>query len=337
MSEIIISNASTDIGQKWAEAFHLWLGNLRSDSTRRSYKDSWRDLLGFLGDVQPWRIGRSAISRWVAHLRERGLSECSCNLKLCGISSFYIYCMTEYTIVAEDGREVPLHSFNPAAGKSLRSRISPYGKAYPMTISEVKAFLGAIDQRTVQGLRDYALFLCYLFTARRNSEIRKLRWGDIEVVDDRVWYRWSGKGKTDQRHEMALPAYRAILTFLKAARKLESMEEHDFIFTCLSDYARRLPCAREYEIDMPLSMREVGKLLKTYCRKAGLDPKRYHPHSLRHTAAYLRRQAGDDLETVSRMLSHSSLAITQIYLHSMEGQEDTSWRKVNELLGYADP
>jgi len=332
MTEIIAIN-TPDRGRQWTEAFHLWLASLRSDSTRRAYKSAWQDLLGFLGDVQPWRIGRSDISRWVAHLHARGLSKCSCNLKLCGISSFYIYCMTEYTIITEDGLEVPLHSFNPAAGKSLRSRINPYGKACSMSLDEVKRFLGAIDRRTLQGLRDYALFLCYLFTARRNSEIRKLRWGDIELVDGRVWYKWSGKGKTEQRHEIAIPAYQAICNYLKAADTFETIEVNDFIFTSLTQNARRLPCARDYDSDLPLSMREVGKLLKTYCRKAGLDATKYHPHSLRHTAAFLRRRAGDDLETVSRMLSHSSLAITQIYLHSVEGQEDKSWQKVHELLG----
>lgn len=324
-TEIVITNGAGELGRQWAEAFHLWLGGLRSESTRRAYSDAWRDLLTFLGEgAQPWRIGRSQIARWEADLRARQLSECTRNQKLSGISSFFIYTMTEYTVISQDGREVPLHGYNPAAGKSLRARINPYGKACAMTLEEVKAFLAAIDRGTLQGLRDYALFITYLFTARRNSELRQLAWGDIEQAGGQVWYTWSGKGRRDQRFELALPAWLAIRAYLQAAGRLESLRPGDYLFVGF-DQATGAPQA------WPIGLREVGKLLKRYCRLAGLSSD-YHVHTLRHTAAYLRRLAGDDLETVSRMLAHSNLSITQIYLHSMEGQQDASWAKVRDLL-----
>jgi integrase len=56
-------------------------------------------------------------------------------------------------------------------------------------------------------------------------------------------------------------------------------------------------------------------------------------HVLRHTAANLRRDAGESIEDVSRFLDHSSLAVTTVYLRRLEGQEDLSWRRVAESLG----
>jgi site-specific recombinase XerD len=333
MSEIIVSNVTTDLGQQWADAVHLWLDALGADTTRRAYREAWQDLLTFIGDVPPWRVGRSDLARWVADMRSRKLSPCTRNQKVAAISSLYIYAMSEYTITSADDREVPLHYFNPASGKSLRAHINPYGKVRPMTVDEVKQLLAVIDRSTLQGLRDYALFLCYLFTARRNSEIRKLTWENIERAGSQVFYKWSGKGKTNQRHEMAMPAYQAICEYLQARGVLETIEQHDFIFTGLVDNANRLPVVETYDPDKPLSMRMIGKLLKTYLKKARLDHKTIHVHTLRHTAAYLRRLAGDDLESISRLLSHSSLAITQIYLTSVEGHTDTSWQKVGELIG----
>jgi integrase len=44
-------------------------------------------------------------------------------------------------------------------------------------------------------------------------------------------------------------------------------------------------------------------------------------HVLRHTAAKLRRDAGESIEDVSRFLDHSSLAVTTTYLRRLEGQE----------------
>ena len=50
-------------------------------------------------------------------------------------------------------------------------------------------------------------------------------------------------------------------------------------------------------------------------------------HILRHTAAKLRRDAGESIEDVSRFLDHSSLAVTTTYLRRLEGQKDLGWGK----------
>ena len=44
----------------------------------------------------------------------------------------------------------------------------------------------------------------------------------------------------------------------------------------------------------------------------------------RHTAAKLRRDAGESVEAVSAVLDHSSLAVTTVYLRRLEGVEDRS-------------
>ena len=71
--------------------------------------------------------------------------------------------------------------------------------------------------------------------------------------------------------------------------------------------------------------------LRGYLRKTGLPPAGVH--ILRHSAAKLRRDAGESVEDVSRFLDHSSLAVTTIYLRRLEGQEDKSWRTVAAAIG----
>jgi len=56
-------------------------------------------------------------------------------------------------------------------------------------------------------------------------------------------------------------------------------------------------------------------------------------HIFRHTAAKLRRDAGETVEDVSRFLDHSSLAVTTVYLRRLEGEQDKSWAKVAEAIG----
>jgi integrase len=74
---------------------------------------------------------------------------------------------------------------------------------------------------------------------------------------------------------------------------------------------------------------------RRYLEKAGLPPSGLQV--LRHSAAKLRRDAGESIEDVSRFLDHSSLAVTSVYLRRLEGQEDLGWGKVAEALGLSLP
>jgi integrase len=71
--------------------------------------------------------------------------------------------------------------------------------------------------------------------------------------------------------------------------------------------------------------------LRRYFQAPGLPPAGVH--IFRHSAAKLRRDAGESVEQVSRFLDHSSLAVTTVYLRRLEGDRDTTWRQVSEALG----
>ena len=66
--------------------------------------------------------------------------------------------------------------------------------------------------------------------------------------------------------------------------------------------------------------------LRRYLKRAGLPLSGVH--IFRHSAAKLRRDAGESIEDVSRFLDHSSLAVTTSYLRRLEGQEDRAWAQV---------
>src|SRR5207247_10365522 len=70
---------------------------------------------------------------------------------------------------------------------------------------------------------------------------------------------------------------------------------------------------------------------RRYLAATGLPPSGLH--ILRHTAAKLRRDAGESVEAVSSFLDHSSLAVTTVYLRRLEGQEDSGWAAVAEAMG----
>jgi site-specific recombinase XerD len=57
----------------------------------------------------------------------------------------------------------------------------------------------------------------------------------------------------------------------------------------------------------------VRDLLHRLAGEAGIE-KRVHPHGLRHTFADELRAAGVDVVTISKLLGHSSIAVTSRYL-----------------------
>ena len=71
--------------------------------------------------------------------------------------------------------------------------------------------------------------------------------------------------------------------------------------------------------------------LRRYFRAAGLPPSGVH--IFRHSAAKLRREAGESIEDVSRFLDHSPLAVTTVYLRQLEGDRDSTWEQVAEAIG----
>src|ERR1035437_10034361 len=135
----------------------------------------------------------------------------------------------------------------------------------------------------------------------------------------RISYKYVGKGHHLGRRELPRPAYEAIcITLADAGRDLATMEPAESLWqagsrasgvTSSTFYAR----------------------LQRYMRAAGVPLSGVHV--LRHTAAKLRRDAGESIEAVRQFLDHSSLHVTSVYLKRLEGTEDRTWPSVAESIG----
>lgn len=320
----------------WGEAVEAWLGakeaKTGSANTRRAYEGAVR--LFFEGcERRAWEVGGVEVIRWQQGMRAAGLSEATINLRLAALSSLFEFACNKFVLMdARTGREVPLAQRNPVR-RVERAAVSPYEKSSYLGVDEVRALLRACDRSTVVGLRDYALIVSYIYTGRRSSEVRTLRWGDIREEGGRVWYEWKGKGGKGRRDELPLPVYQAITAYLEAAGRLDGMEEGSFVFTALSKVAERLPTVNDSGHPRALSSSFVNRIVKKCARRAGLRWREVHTHTLRHTAAMLRRELGGDLQELQEFLNHSSLAITQIYVQHTEKRTDTMWAQVEALIG----
>jgi integrase len=176
----------------------------------------------------------------------------------------------------------------------------------------------AVVPSTPVGLRDRAIILTLTFTGRRRTEVLSMTVGSISV-EDRVYYRYRGKGGKTGKRELPQPAYEAIRVWLASVgRDLQETAPDESLW----------PDTRNRR---GITSGTFYGSLRRYLKEAGLPPGGVH--IFRHSAAKLRRDAGESVEEVSRFLDHSSLAVTTTYLRQLEGQEDRSWEKVAAALG----
>jgi len=120
--------------ETWNDAFDLWLSSRRAQNTRRAYRSAWKHFLEFTR-VQPWKVTSTDVAGWIESQHAEGLSAATILQRLAEVSSFYTYATRTYTLLGSDGREQPLHHFNPV-NPVPRPKVNPYAKAKYLNVDQ---------------------------------------------------------------------------------------------------------------------------------------------------------------------------------------------------------
>jgi len=148
-----------------------------------------------------------------------------------------------------------------------------------------------LDSPAREKLRDRLMLRLLYRCGLRVSELTSLKIEDIDFTDTTLMVR-GGKGNKDR----LIPVDHQTLDMIEY-----------FIEDATSGY---LILSERNE---KLSTRQVERLVEEYGKAAGLE-QRIHPHMLRHSFAVHCLKSGMNLRTVQKMLGHTSLTTTQIYL-----------------------
>ncbi len=277
-------------------------GSLR---TVQSYSRMLRDFFGRSAKA-PDEVTSQDVFTWAygTGLSGRAPGSITIGARLACLSSFYRF-LIRMKVVAS----------NPCDALE-RPRVvqgSPRG----LSAEQIRRLLDVIPSTPV-GMRDHAIILTLVLTGRRRAEVLGLKVSDI-TQEGSPFYSYRGKGGKTGKRELPRPALAAIESWLAStSRSIATMEASDSLWP-------------DTRTGRGITSGTFYSNLRRYLKKAGLPPGGVH--IFRHSAAKLRRDAGESVEEVSRFLDHSSLAVTTTYLRRLEGQEDRSWAKVADAIG----
>jgi len=150
--------------------------------------------------------------------------------------------------------------------------------------------LGEIEKLAQTPCRDHEAkraFLFACFAGLRLSDIRALQWQNVK--GDTLEYRQKKTKGFEYLHLSAM------------ARQILTNQPNPKILTMQNTNIFNIP-----------SQSQLGRVLKQWCKDAGID-KRVTFHTARHTFATLALTQGVDLYTVSKLLGHKTIQATQIY------------------------
>jgi site-specific recombinase XerD len=307
-TQTLIHSSETN---RWEPAIYAFLAEKerRSGSSRtvQAYSRMLFHFFGSLGKTPDLVTSREVFA--YAHstgLSGRKPSSVTVGARIACLSSFYKFIIRMGLVTANPCDKLERPKATPAP---------PTGLA----VTDIQRLLAAIPATPV-GLRDRAVILTLTLTGRRRSEVLSLKAGNLHLEGSTVYYTYRGKGGKQGKRELPQPVFQAIEAALAAFGKdLAIMKSEDSLWPSSSDAGRGITSGTFY-----------GNL-RRYFREAGLPPAGVH--IFRHSAAKLRRDAGESVEQVSRFLDHSSLAVTSVYLRRLEGDLDTTWRQVAEAIG----
>ena len=187
----------------------------------------------------------------------------------------------------------------------------------PFTLEQFTATLAQIRAGTPLGLRDKALLLLLAATGLRISEALGLKIGDLDLANNTAIVM--GKGRKERRACWGETARRALLAWLRVRPDAKAA---DPVFC--NHFGRHL-------VPEVFSQR-----VKKYTRKAGIAANRLSCHALRHFWACQFLKNTGDIITLSRMLGHTTLAMSKRYLNLTDEEVLAKARQCGSVVDRLD-
>ena len=249
-------------------------------STSKHYLSDLSIFRQFVGECSPREITAALIDQFVEAQAQQGLKTATLNRRLATLASFFDFLINE---AQEEQWLNPVHWKRHGLKR---------GQHLPRDLSEqtVEQLFSVITDE-----RDLAIFSLMLKAGLRVGEVVQLHLQDLHPPDAqglsrlRLW----GKGHKERVVWLTAEAHHSLQLWLAVRPASDSQK----LF--LNQHQQ------------PLSISGVQYRLKAYCQQAGLQ---VSCHQLRHTFARRLVEQALPVQSLAKLLGHSSLQTTQLYI-----------------------
>ncbi|MDO8669118.1 MAG: tyrosine-type recombinase/integrase [Candidatus Buchananbacteria bacterium] len=199
---------------------------------------------------------------------------------------FFRWCQKEKYIEINPAEDMEL----PKVEKKLPPRLT---KQEAMRLLEIA--YNYPYQNKFSKYRNQAVLSVFLFAGLRKKELLNLRYADVDLLNRSIFVRM-GKGSKDR----VVPICDKLAEILKRylAERQNLGKSCPGFFTALNK-------------NLDLSEDGLKRLMLNITRAMG---KNFGVHKLRHTFATLMLEGGSDIFSLSKMMGHSDIKTTTIYL-----------------------
>jgi len=255
--------------------------------TIKWFKEDFRWFIRFSGITEIEALTKQSIESWIIKGKlEKNWSIRTIRLRIQSLGLFLDWCVNEQIVKENPCKRIPLPKLPKSLPKSLTEdqagKLLDWVQNYPFSYK-------------FERLRAIAIISTFIYTGIRASELMNLKVSDVDMENKTLFVRLGKCGK--DRLIPLHPSLIEVLTdYLKDRQRLKKC--CPYFFTSLTS-------------DAKMGESVVKRLVEKLRIKSGIY---FYPHLLRHTFATLMLEGGCNLYALSKMMGHSDIKTTTIYL-----------------------
>ena len=258
----------------------------RVEDTLKSYKTTYKKFCEYFGEraEETGNIYGSMFIEWTNAMRDEGLKAATINHNLSDMRAFMYWCMDE------SRQYIP----------RFRIRLIKVQEEMPKdyAVEEIKALLRKPERKArFTEWRTWAICCFVVGTGARLGTLVEIRMKDIDLKNGKVFYQHT-KNKKLQTANISPQLVKSLTDYINMWR-IEGVEEDDFLFCNISGEQ--------------LSKASLAQGYRQYTKSRGVN--KTNIHGLRHTFAREWFLNGGDVVQLSKILGHSTLAMSEHYMN----------------------
>ncbi|MDQ6599228.1 hypothetical protein E2K98_21935 [Bacillus salipaludis] len=256
----------------------------QSKTTIKTTKDSIDTFIKFTGDISIFKVNKIIINKYIIDQRTRCKNN-TINNRIIYLRGLYKYAVEQELIEKSPFKNVEFL-------KKPKVMIKTYSP------DDIQKILGSLKGRDFLTVRNRTLITLLVETGIRNSELCGIKLEDVYEGSIRIL----GKGNKIRFVPISKPLRLQLLRYMRVRNKYTLNHPSDYLFV--------------NRLRQPMTRPTLLKAIKDIGKKLGVDVATTIHNFRRYFAQQLLNDV--DIYIISRLLGHSHLATTELYIRSIE-------------------